>query len=220
MVACAEQEGLGAGGIEAAHRRPAEEAPARGPGDGIDVALLAADADRAARDVLARLRQAGRVQDLGLAAEIGEARREADHEDAVVGPGMECDQLFGREALHAGHLLKILPHLAAVEAGDPPEPARRRRERPGRDLEKPGAEVLRADAFGVVAHEKRAVGRHDVEDAREVAGPRGLLDSLRKRDDAGIGLGIDAFADLDGEGAVAAGKKAGGHRHGIILISG
>ncbi len=59
------------------------------------------------------------------AAEIGKARRKADHIDAVIRRTMRGDEVCDAHLLHLGHLGEIKPDVAAVNhRHDKPRPRR------------------------------------------------------------------------------------------------
>lgn len=58
------------------------------------------------------------------APQIGEAGRETDHVDAVLGTRMQVDHLLRCQPLRLCQLVQILTNLAAIDTGYDPQPGR------------------------------------------------------------------------------------------------
>jgi len=196
-------------------RRAAEQVPAARRGQALDAGLDAADRDRAGRRQQPRRLPPRHVQGFVEAAEIGPARREADHGDLVVAARMPGDDVVGRGVEGLGDILEIDAVLAAIGHGNAPAPRLRgRRQRPAGDRQDLLAERVEADLAGIVVHQQRTIGRHGLGDTVDRAGGERLVE----RQHALVGIVVDGAAELDRDGTVATGQKTGrGKRRGHEL---
>ncbi len=72
---------------------PAEQMPAAGAGEALHAGLDAADRDGAGRRQQPRILAPGHVREFLQPAELGPARREADHGDAMVAGDVARDDV-------------------------------------------------------------------------------------------------------------------------------
>ncbi len=199
--------------VEQPPGRPADNAPAAGGGLGVDARLLPGDAHRAGGHAGARRGQAGRGQGLRQAAQVGEARREAQHVHPVGGAGMQPDHLFHGEAVVLSDELNIGAKLPAVDHRDFFK--RRLRQGDRRTAGGYGGHLLLNVGEGkllcIVVDQERAIGRDGLAQAGQARQRQGVGQRLH--------LAIDRLADLVGElhqqGGIASGEEAGVVSHGL-----
>ena len=136
-------------------------------------------------------------------AEIGEARQEADHVDAVDCRRMDLDHLGRRHAVGFRHVLEVAPEFAAIDHRHAPAPADGlARRQILRLLVHEPDQGLVIGLNRVELNGQRAIGRYRLEQAGRCAGP----DDVVEREDHAVDVRIDPVAELDCQGAVAAGK--------------
>jgi hypothetical protein len=146
---------------------------------------------------------AGRGDPLVEAAEIGEARQEADHVDPIDGRRMDFDYLVWRQAVEARHLLEIDAVFAAVDDRHTPAPANGiARGQVLRFLVQEPDQGVIIGRHRIELDGEGAIGRHRFDQAGRGACP----DNIVQRENHAVDVRIDRIAELDGHGAVAAGE--------------
>ena len=95
-VAGGEEGRLRAEGVEEAQRRPPDDLPSAGGGDGIDAGLPPRDGHRSRRDANAWRGVARGLEGFGQEPEVGEPGREAEHERGVRPARVQPDEVSSR----------------------------------------------------------------------------------------------------------------------------
>ena len=99
-----------------------EEMPAAGTGEALHAGLHAADGDGAGRRQQPRILPPRHVQRFFQPAEIGPARRKADHRDAIIARDMPGHDVIGRRVKRFGDVLEVNAVLAAIGNRNSPAP--------------------------------------------------------------------------------------------------
>ncbi len=207
VIARAEKDRVGGPGIVELQRCASEHPVAAGALDRVDAALDAADPDAARRHFRARRLEPRDVERIGHAPHVGQAWREPDEIDEVVGAGVELHELIGAEPEPLGGGHQIEAELGIVVAAGQLHCSRGWQH--GRvglvgDRGDRGAQgFVRGDAR-VVVDEQRAEARRHLGDAGQAL----LLDQVFERANAGVELYADLLAEDDGNGEITCGKEA------------
>src|SRR6202012_6306769 len=93
--------------LKGADRRPSQEVPAAWPGQALDAGLHAADRNRAHGCEHPWILPSRHMQRFVQSTEIGPARRETDHGDAVIAADMARDDLLRRGAERFRDVLEV-----------------------------------------------------------------------------------------------------------------
>ena len=208
--------GSAADGIVERYRRsPQHPEPARAL-HRVDAALHAADADAARRRLDPRLLEAGDVQGLGQAREVGQPRREADEVHVVGGARVERRDLLGGEPEPRGGGRQLEAELALVAARqlDGPRRGQDVRARPHGQRGQSRRELGIPDRERIVVHEERAVARHRLDDARDPVGSNQIVEG----EHAQRHVASDLVGQLHGQRPVPAREKPrlGIDRHAVL----
>ena len=200
------------------HRRSSEQMPAARRGQALDAGLHAADRDRSGRSEHPRTEPSRHMQRLVEPRQIRPARREADHRNAVIAAGMPCHDLVGRQVQVPGDVLEVDAVLAAIGDGDAPAPrlCRSRRRLLGQ-RQQFLAKRVEIDLYGIVVHQKRAIGRHRLGHTLDLCRRERAIE----RQHALVGGIIDIFGEFHRDGAVATRQQAGrgqGRGHGSDAV--
>ena len=199
------------------HRSSPEQMPAARAGEALHAGLHATDRDRAGRRQQARILPPRHVQEWLQPAEIGPARRKADHGDPVVAGDVPGHDVVGRRAQCLRDVLEIDAILAAI--GDREAPVPRLCE-PQEPAVPPARAVARRAPRNRSGRDHNAPAASDRSARVSVTPAMGLSASARSSASTRrLAVIVDMTAEFHRDGAVATRQKAGrgwDRDHGFI----